>query len=499
MSDNIVRFTKEQLKAFLRCEDITPELVNSVDIADSIIYEEWMPSVEDARAAVRNMLEKSPSFLIAEWSAVVTKLLPCFSKSRSVIAFSEAEAVEFVYSTIANNYFFDIGDYEKMCNSGFSATEELLEYIDNFVYNTGRAPADWRLTEWQRKEFVRQWDVNDKLADADEMTLELFRSCVDCLLEQEDEVALQAKAYGCYGGNAAFPCDWEEARRCLAILVERYQSAQAANSLGYICYYGRCSNGIPQYNEALKYFTVGAFNGIAESQYKIADMMRDGKGIPVNSQAAMNIYSDVYRKSYEQFRSGCLCNSFADAALRYGRALMDDELCDYSEDDPLEVLLMARCAIAHRIANDERYGDRKVAGYIEEAISEAREYSGVDIRKKKIMGDMFPIYTLLARRHVLEVSVRVLSGDRCSITVTLPNDKCEFLVIPECDYAQLVNSFVIYGEGVKMVCDDKKSFRFWADRYVRSGDRCDFCYCGELVFSFEAKRFSISPPVLKVS
>ena len=52
--------------------------------------------------------------------------------------------------------------------------------------------------------------------------------------------------------------------------------------IGYIYYYGRCWDGQPQYDEAFRYFSVGAAGGIYESRYKLADMFAKGYGVVQN-------------------------------------------------------------------------------------------------------------------------------------------------------------------------------------------------------------------------
>ena len=82
----------------------------------------------------------------------------------------------------------------------------------------------------------------DKIPD---IFIEKYRSYVETLCEHNIELGLLEKAYGSYTGNAVFKQDWKISEELLLKLVELHQNPWAANSLGYIYYYGRTTNDVP--------------------------------------------------------------------------------------------------------------------------------------------------------------------------------------------------------------------------------------------------------------
>jgi len=169
------------------------------------------------------------------------------------------------------------------------------------------------------------------------------------------------------------PCDWEKSKELLLILFEEgsdVDQALAANTLGYIYYYGRCNGGTPQYEEAFKYFSIGAFFGVDESTYKIGDMFLNGKGVPKNRTTARHLYHKVYDTTLPNFEDGVLTGKFADAALRLG---------GYYEKGSEENLMLAytyyleACfAINCRTAVEYNYGDSVVARRVREGLERVK-------------------------------------------------------------------------------------------------------------------------------
>lgn len=86
--------------------------------------------------------------------------------------------------------------------------------------------------ETMKKEYIENYVDNQDSVPADER--EKFRAYVEEGCEKEWPVALDAKAYGCYGGNSIFKCDWNESLRCLLKLVELTEEPFYYNTIGYI-------------------------------------------------------------------------------------------------------------------------------------------------------------------------------------------------------------------------------------------------------------------------
>ncbi len=104
----------------------------------------------------------------------------------------------------------------------------------------------------------------------------------------------------------------------------------------------------------------------------MADMLVAGKGVPKNVQAAAKMVLAVYKENRTLFEEGNMTCQFADAALRLGGL---HERGDGVEKDPeaaYSLYLQAQYAIRERMKAADHFGDKKVAGRIEEALARAK-------------------------------------------------------------------------------------------------------------------------------
>ena len=120
--------------------------------------------------------------------------------------------------------------------------------------------------------FINHWNNNMMLEDAPDYVKTLFRKFTDEMSDKGNVDAMKAKAYACYGGNCIYSCDYNEAARLLELLWKDYGFGYAANTLGYIYYYGMTDNYKPDYERAFYYYSVASSFEIIEAKYKIADM-----------------------------------------------------------------------------------------------------------------------------------------------------------------------------------------------------------------------------------
>ena len=117
----------------------------------------------------------------------------------------------------------------------------------------------------ENKSFIEE-NPADKIPDE---IKDKYREYVDILCQNNIEIGLYEKAYGSYTGNAVFKQNWKLAEEYLLKILELFDDAYAANSLGYIYYYGCTNNDRPDYEKALKYFTIAEMEGINEAKYKL--------------------------------------------------------------------------------------------------------------------------------------------------------------------------------------------------------------------------------------
>ena len=227
-----------------------------------------------------------------------------------------------------------------------------------------------------KQEFIRTYyDREKSLAKASTEDIEKYKEYVEEGLKKDWKIALYAKAYGCYGGDEAFECDWNESRDCLLKLIEIQgdEDAFVYNTLGYIYYYGRCNDGEPEYDKAFKYFSVGAAHGVFESMYKSADMFIGGKGVPKSEKAGAKIILNMYNENKDNFCNEAMESKFADVALRVGG--LYERGCGLEQDYEMAYLhyYEADYAINRRMEECDIYGDKTVQKHICEALERVKD------------------------------------------------------------------------------------------------------------------------------
>ncbi len=163
--------------------------------------------------------------------------------------------------------------------------------------------------------------------------------------------------------------DWKKSYDALVELAREYpDDGRYPNTLGYLCYYGR-HTGKRDYEEARKWFEKGYDLNMIESTYKLADMMTDGLGGPVDREKAFRMYLHMYLYCKDEFESGRKDSKFADTALRMGRVFHDGKITRQNDLEALGYLLEAKYAIEWREQYDE-YGDDTVKKNILRLIDE---------------------------------------------------------------------------------------------------------------------------------
>ena len=275
--------------------------------------------------------------------------------------------------TSARNVFADVqGSLSKRYALGSkneTPLPELLDDIRKYKRNRSKPLVEREYTQEELERFLRNWD-NDRVAlfGTPDITAMYVRA-VNELADANLPIGLHEKAYACYGkGNAGFDEDWATSRDCLLKLEEIDPKSMYANTLGYIYYYGRCNGGKPEYEKAFYWFSIGAAGGVYESRYKIADMIKDGKGCHKDHEIASHVIWDLYNENLEHFCRGTGHSKFADVALRMGNLFRDGVDCHTSFDDAYRYYLMAKLAIRLRRQCCDMYGDESVEKAIDEAI-----------------------------------------------------------------------------------------------------------------------------------
>ncbi len=354
---------------------------------------------------------------------------------------------------------------------GYNYVPALPSLYSIFWQMDGRTSIDELIGEllnlmaWQKLP-VAERDYEDRvkeayihLLDSDEMRLKatdkdmaLFVQYTDELCEKNNIRALYAKAYSCYGGNRAYRCDWNESRRLLLKLMELDDNPYLANTLGYIYYYGRCSDGTPDYEAAFYYYSIGAAGGVDESRYKLADMFARGRGVKENKRIAASIVSELYKENLKDVQNMRVEGKFSDVAFRMGNYFRYGIYFDQSYDKAYHFYLQAQFAIRMRQQASDQYGDARVAAGIERAIEEVLPETSFDEPVNMIndyANDLFAklLGKATRKRQAMEVMVKRLDNNEFSLCFRILPRKSEqnapkfFITVPAahfCGYLECV-------------------------------------------------------------
>lgn len=441
-----------QLKDVVRGELTLKELSGGSNYVNDIIEldsPKYRITVEDLYAGYIKLSDKSLEEIYS-WCYIVIQFFDeMWSGKRKKNLSFENGMIEYIYNEIDYLYYKfiendpDDSEFEKgILEDIGEVKDEIKEYLDS---DGDVVPV---LVLYS---FVTNYDC-DNINKQDEKTQQMFKKCLDRLCDKEFSDAIQKRGYCYYCGTKEYPNDWVKARESFIKYYNMTGDASAANTLGYIYYYGRCNNGVPEYEEAFKYFSIGHAFGIYESTYKLADMFTHGYAVVKNFETAYRLYYSVYSDNLEHFRRGVFDCKFADIALRMGNCYRDGI-------DVLECLEEAYCfyleadyAIRKRIEKYNFYGDTVVYNGIQKALAEAKEkYKN---HKNKKVFRHFPEWVkwMTIEDRKCKLKITELEDRKLSIKATILKKYYEnyevntLVTIPELGYSELRKDITLITE-----------------------------------------------------
>ena len=418
-NDNVIFVTTNKLADFARFATDWDEIAADCD-ADPMAeceFENTYPlTLADLKEALEYIRDENVligKFLLAWWFPLILKcdealmIRDIFTgvngsvRMEPSLPTTDDDMLVYVLEELSEFSSTDLSRYSSLPVADLLDIKLLLEEIEMFEEDCDRPVNERQFSERMREKFIMQLDNDVLLGDSDEDTKMLWKRFTDELADMGNFNAMRIKAYACYGGNSVYACDWKESARLLDILWREHSFGQAANTLGYIYYYGRLDpNGNPDYERAFYYFSIGSTYGIVESKYKLADMFVNGYYVARNDRLARDIISDLYHDTRYRFENGDFGCDFADLAYRMGKLFRDVscyELDSASRKGALEVskiyLLQAKFAIDQRIRSDYSYGDDKVKNNIETMLSEVSR--SVPVSDNSVFHSYNPIFVSL--------------------------------------------------------------------------------------------------------
>ncbi len=339
---------------------------------------------------------------------------------------------------------------------GINLDDAAIE-VQTWKKNENKPFSEREYTLSQKWDFIEYWN-DDRLLSADDDIKEAYRKILDSLCDADDKEALKIKAYACYGhGNAAYGQNWPESQKCLLRLMEIAPDPQIANTLGYMFYYGRCTDGIPEYDKAFYYFSIGAAGYYYESRYKLSDMFKNGYGVAKNPEAAAGLIWELYNEQLDKICDGQFNSEFADVALRAGGLLKDGINCIPNADRAFCFYLQAKYAIRMRMLATDSYGDRRVAAAIDHAIDDILPNTEYAKRKKTVhlIDPLLLLCNALGKNHHLEMKIKKISDSEAKLTFRIvPYENGEtqpkiFVTIPEAHFCGLLPKVCVKAEKIK--------------------------------------------------
>ena len=456
----------EALRQFSRFEITFTELKHNRVFADIEIPKPYQITPEDLKATVENFHAKG----ISEKEFGDEYFWPLWDEIYNGVGFEiamdgpddyEKSGIPDQYSVFSNAWdvfirVFEYGEED-------AGLDEVITEVQTWLDNKDKPLAEREFSREQKWDILRFWN-DRRLESADNDIKNVFRSVLDSLCEENDTGALKKKAYACYGkGNAVYGQDWQASLDCLLRLMELEPDPQTANTLGYMYYYGRCTDGVPEYDKAFYYFSIGAAGWFYESRYKLADMYRHGYGVAKNPKVVWAIIWELYEEQIKKIRKGDFRCNFADVALRAGNIWKEGINCYSNYDNALYYYLQAQYAIKMRMLAEDNYGDQKVAAGIEQAIAEILPETSYPKPVKTV--HLYGLYDLLqyglGKKHHMEMKVRRISDTEARLTfriVPYGNEEYKrklFVTILPLHFCGLVNKATVTAKNIEIldICD----------------------------------------------
>lgn len=378
-------------------------------------------------------------------------------------------------------------------------TESMKNEIQAYIDDLAKPITERRYPDYIKEKVLVRYRSDFALNNASDEVAALYKAFALELCEKETKQGLLAVGYGCYGGNRVFECDWKKAEECMLKLIDTtdYALDQAAyaNTLGYIYYYGRCNDGVAQYEKAYKYFSFAAFNGVYEANYKIADMYKNGYAGIKSEETAERIIDRLYDENIKYIANGEFDCKFADIALRKGDLCRDDEdICDSDFDETLYCYMQADFAIRMRMKCADYYGDSKVCATIQKALAERKELMEFVPAKKVEYYSIAGLFeTVFSVGDELELEIEPIKYNKYKMTFGNHNkNRRMFITVPELEMCGMYEKIEIIFAADEAIDKDLQNKILLVDEIEYN----EFAYGGKsvLALNYGNCRFKIKAP-----
>ena len=250
---------------------------------------------------------------------------------------------------------------------------------------------------------------------------------LEMLSDKDNFYGMKELGFYYYCGDDGKNVDYKKAEKLFLKAINLKADPYLANVLGYIYYYGKGNNGIPDYDKAFKYFSVAYLSGgLFEAAYKLSDCFKHGYGTTKDEKTAFRLVSQIYEQNlYYYFETDD--SKYADVALRVGSFLKDGVGTDKDLKMAYIYFLRARTAIKSRINCIYYVGDIGLANSINKSIFSIKEELkyGDRLINEKYHGYILKDYENdLGENSVFETDVKVID-DKCFKLFIKPKEEID--------------------------------------------------------------------------
>ena len=224
--------------------------------------------------------------------------------------------------------------------------------------------------------------------------------------EKGDKGSMRTLGYEYYEGTNTFPLDPFQSEYWLKKYYDATGDSDVAITLGYIYYYGRTNNGIPEKEKAFQFFAIGHFAGhYYEATYKLADCYVKGYGTPICYEAAYNLVTSIYKDTLNIFLYDSF-SKFADVALRLGRYFLEGIHVKKDLYESYLYFLEAKVALNQRLKAGEYIGDRGLAYKVNNLLNFVKDQLDIpQHREFKLGGYVTPVKNEVISNCKIELSL----------------------------------------------------------------------------------------------
>ncbi len=490
----------ETIRSFVRFESdksAYSKVFNGWAISEENDDEVYCPTCQDIVNACNNMINAGINIeILKNWYYSVfeeiaeSSGMPMLSSTDFTYLFPEDE--DTLFHTLDKAFFEILWSDSDMDEKLVESLKDVIRIKEDYDYNIGRPEDEWRVCALQKEMILNTFARIPSEVPGSKTGL--LKRLVEEGCMQGNYSSMIIKAYGCYGGNNIYDCDWKEAEKWLVRLFETDGNPHHANSLGNLYYYGKSNNGVPDYEKAFRYYSIGAAYNLTESMYRMADMFLEGKGCIKSPEAFDHIVSNLYDQEKPKFQMGDKRCKFAQIALRMTLSWLREN----NYENALLYCLPARYAIEHGPTYDMFSDEDNTEERIKKCYDEIMANLPPNFFKDKFV-DRFPfwLFEILSDHCTAGAVIKDLGDNRYILRLERRKKGCPsqvLITIPELGYVNMTDSFEVEirtKNPIDFLVEDRECMSVNNVYYCDENGYC-FCLNDEVIFTIPDAKFIVN-------